>query len=111
MKVGAISLPLQPVDCGEVHSVLVGRHWNDFDHSALNKLGKVLVQYYGLKMEATYIVLLTAALFGVLANLGMARKLGLGFALVLLLTLAVAAIGVAALYSVGQRFDSLRASS
>nr|WP_060481585.1 methyl-accepting chemotaxis protein [Pseudomonas sp. NBRC 111119] len=45
---------------------------------------------------------------GVLANLGMARKLTLGFALVLLLTLAVAAIGIAALYSVGQRFDSLR---
>lgn len=45
---------------------------------------------------------------GVLANLGMARKLGLGFALVLLLTLAVAAIGVVALQSVGQRFDSLR---
>ncbi|WP_436278800.1 hypothetical protein [Pseudomonas juntendi] len=49
-----------------------------------------------------------ASKHGVLANLGMARKLGLGFALVLLLTLAVAAIGVAALYSVGQRFDSLR---
>ncbi|RPD47213.1 cytochrome C biogenesis protein [Hymenobacter sediminis] len=31
----------------------------------------LLVQYYGLKMEATYIVLLTTALFGVLANLGM----------------------------------------
>nr|WP_060514315.1 methyl-accepting chemotaxis protein [Pseudomonas sp. NBRC 111132] len=45
---------------------------------------------------------------GVLANLGMARKLGLGFALVLLLTLAVAAIGIAALHGVGQRFDSLR---
>ncbi len=45
---------------------------------------------------------------GVLANLGMARKLTLGFALVLLLTLAVAAIGIAALYSVGHRFDSLR---
>ena len=45
---------------------------------------------------------------GVLANLGMARKLGLGFALVLVLTLAVAAIGIAALHSVGQRFDSLR---
>ncbi|WP_288439566.1 methyl-accepting chemotaxis protein [uncultured Pseudomonas sp.] len=45
---------------------------------------------------------------GVLANLGMARKLGLGFALVLLLTLAVAAIGVAALHGVGQRFDGLR---
>ncbi|HDS1698445.1 MULTISPECIES: methyl-accepting chemotaxis protein [Pseudomonas] len=49
-----------------------------------------------------------ASKHGVLANLGMARKLGLGFALVLLLTLAVAAIGVVALQSVGQRFDSLR---
>lgn len=49
-----------------------------------------------------------ASKHGVLANLGMARKLGLGFALVLVLTLAVAAIGIAALYSVGQRFDSLR---
>ena len=49
-----------------------------------------------------------ASKHGVLANLGMARKLGLGFALVLLLTLAVAAIGIAALHSVGQRFDSLR---
>ena len=45
---------------------------------------------------------------GVLANLGMARKLGLGFALVLLLTIAVAAIGIAALHAVGQRFDGLR---
>ncbi|MBC3500330.1 methyl-accepting chemotaxis protein [Pseudomonas sp. SWRI59] len=45
---------------------------------------------------------------GVLANLGMARKLGLGFTLVLLLTLAVAVIGIAALHSVGQRFDGLR---
>ena len=49
-----------------------------------------------------------ASKHGVLANLGMARKLGLGFALVLLLTLAVAAIGIVALQSVGQRFDSLR---
>ena len=49
-----------------------------------------------------------ASKHGVLANLGMARKLGLGFALVLVLTLAVAAIGIAALHSVGQRFDSLR---
>ncbi|MBF8723052.1 methyl-accepting chemotaxis protein [Pseudomonas guariconensis] len=48
---------------------------------------------------------------GVLANLGMARKLGLGFALVLLLTLAVAAIGLFALHGVGQRFDSLRQMS
>ncbi|MBA1321441.1 methyl-accepting chemotaxis protein [Pseudomonas plecoglossicida] len=51
---------------------------------------------------------MTASKHGVLANLGMARKLALGFALVLLLTLAVAAIGVASLYSVSQRFDSLR---
>ena len=49
-----------------------------------------------------------ASKHSVLANLGMARKLGLGFALVLVLTLAVAAIGIAALHSVGQRFDSLR---
>ncbi|MBH3396250.1 HAMP domain-containing protein [Pseudomonas monteilii] len=49
-----------------------------------------------------------ASKHGVLANLGMARKLGLGFALVLVLTLAVAAIGIAALHSVGQRFGSLR---
>ncbi|MDD0975525.1 methyl-accepting chemotaxis protein [Pseudomonas sp. TNT2022 ID681] len=45
---------------------------------------------------------------GGFANLGMARKLGLGFTLVLLLTAAVAAIGIAALYSVGQRFDGLK---
>ncbi|MFB4393761.1 methyl-accepting chemotaxis protein [Pseudomonas sp. LS_2] len=45
---------------------------------------------------------------GGLGNLGMARKLGLGFALVLLLTLAVAAIGIFALHSVGQRFEGLR---
>lgn len=45
---------------------------------------------------------------GSLSNLGMARKLGLGFALVLLLTLAVAAIGVYALNNIGQRFDGLR---
>ncbi|MGY3286909.1 methyl-accepting chemotaxis protein [Pseudomonas fulva] len=50
-----------------------------------------------------------ASKHGVLANLGMARKLALGFTLVLLLTLAVAAIGIGALHSVGQRFDSLRA--
>ncbi|MNM57879.1 Methyl-accepting chemotaxis protein McpS [compost metagenome] len=51
---------------------------------------------------------MSASGHGVLANLGMARKLGLGFALVLLLTLAVAAIGIAALQGVGQRFDELR---
>ncbi|QXH55406.1 methyl-accepting chemotaxis protein [Pseudomonas maumuensis] len=51
---------------------------------------------------------MAATKHGVLANLGMARKLGLGFALVLLLTLVVAAIGVYALANVGQRFDGLR---
>ncbi|TFF35104.1 methyl-accepting chemotaxis protein [Pseudomonas sp. RIT623] len=51
---------------------------------------------------------MTGSKQGVLANLGMARKLGLGFALVLLLTLVVAGIGVYALASVGQRFDDLR---
>ncbi len=51
---------------------------------------------------------MVASRHGVLANLGMARKLGLGFALVLLLTLAVAGIGIAALHGVGQRFDGLR---
>ncbi len=51
---------------------------------------------------------MAASRHGVLANLGMARKMGLGFALVLLLTVAVAAIGIAALHGVGQRFDGLR---
>ncbi|WP_252090526.1 methyl-accepting chemotaxis protein [Pseudomonas sp. MWU13-3659] len=51
---------------------------------------------------------MVATRHGVLANLGMARKLGLGFALVLLLTLVVAVIGVYALTSIGQRFDGLR---
>ncbi|MBA6118438.1 methyl-accepting chemotaxis protein [Pseudomonas sp. NC26] len=51
---------------------------------------------------------MVASRHGVLANLGMARKLGLGFALVLLLTLAVAGIGIVALHGVGQRFDGLR---
>nr|WP_248919172.1 methyl-accepting chemotaxis protein [Pseudomonas entomophila] len=51
---------------------------------------------------------MVATRHGVLANLGMARKLGLGFALVLLLTLVVAVIGVYALTAIGQRFDGLR---
>ena len=50
---------------------------------------------------------MTSTKRGSLPNLGMARKLGLGFALVLLLTLAVAAIGIQALSKVGQRFDAL----
>ncbi|AZF62904.1 Methyl-accepting chemotaxis protein [Pseudomonas sp. LBUM920] len=45
------------------------------------------------------------------ANLGMAKKLGLGFALVLLLTALVAAIGVWSLQTVGQRFEGLKAMS
>ncbi len=51
---------------------------------------------------------MSSAKRGFFANLGMARKLGLGFALVLLLTAVVAAAGVAALHSVGQRFDGLK---
>ncbi|MBY8972021.1 HAMP domain-containing protein [Pseudomonas sp. P867] len=45
------------------------------------------------------------------ANLGMAKKLGLGFTLVLLLTALVAAIGVGSLHAVGQRFDGLKQMS
>ncbi|WP_213876496.1 methyl-accepting chemotaxis protein [Pseudomonas sp. dw_358] len=45
------------------------------------------------------------------ANLGMARKLGLGFSLVLLLTALVAAIGVWSLQLVSQRFDGLQRMS
>ena len=45
------------------------------------------------------------------ANLGLARKLGLGFALVLLLTALVAAIGVWSLQTVGQRFVGLKGMS
>ena len=45
---------------------------------------------------------------GGFANLGMALKLGLGFTLVLLLTAVVAAIGIAALYGLGQRVDGLK---
>ncbi|MDH0800956.1 methyl-accepting chemotaxis protein [Pseudomonas carnis] len=45
------------------------------------------------------------------ANLGMAKKLGLGFTLVLLLTALVAAIGVWSLQTIGQRFESLTSMS
>ncbi|RZI59948.1 MAG: methyl-accepting chemotaxis protein, partial [Pseudomonas sp.] len=44
-----------------------------------------------------------------LANLGMAKKLGIGFVLVLLLTALVAAIGVWSLRSISAHFDSLKA--
>jgi methyl-accepting chemotaxis protein len=42
------------------------------------------------------------------ANLGMAKKLGIGFFLVLLLTAVVAAIGVWSLRSISVHFDSLK---
>lgn len=45
---------------------------------------------------------------GGFANWGMARKMGLGFSLVLLLTTLVAGLGVAALFGVGKRFDGLK---
>ena len=52
-----------------------------------------------------------SATSGRFANLGMARKMGLGFALVLILTALVAAIGVKSLQLVSQRFDGLQAMS
>ncbi|MCI0995089.1 HAMP domain-containing protein [Pseudomonas corrugata] len=45
------------------------------------------------------------------ANLGMAKKLGIGFVLVLLLTAVVAAIGVWSLQTISQRFDGLKQMS
>ncbi|MBC3349720.1 methyl-accepting chemotaxis protein [Pseudomonas sp. NFACC39-1] len=45
------------------------------------------------------------------ANLGMAKKLGLGFVLVLLLTAVVAAIGVWSLQTISHRFDGLKQMS
>jgi len=45
------------------------------------------------------------------ANLGMAKKLGLGFTLVLLLTALVAAIGVWSLQTIGHRFEGLTSMS
>ena len=48
---------------------------------------------------------------GHFANFGMAKKLGLGFILVLLLTALVAAIGVWSLHSISQRFDGLKQMS
>ena len=45
------------------------------------------------------------------ANMGMAKKLGLGFTLVLLLTALVAAIGVWSLQTIGQRFEGLTSMS
>jgi len=52
-----------------------------------------------------------SAVQGRFANLGMAKKLGVGFVLVLLLTAVVAAIGVWSLQTISQRFDGLKQMS
>jgi len=52
-----------------------------------------------------------SAVQGRFANLGMAKKLGVGFALVLVLTALVAAIGVWSLQTISQRFDGLKQMS
>lgn len=51
------------------------------------------------------------AVQGRFANLGMAKKLGVGFVLVLLLTALVAAIGVWSLKAISHRFDGLKQMS
>jgi methyl-accepting chemotaxis protein len=48
---------------------------------------------------------------GRFANLGMAKKMGLGFSLVLLLTALVAVLGVWSLHAISLRFDGLRQMS
>lgn len=52
-----------------------------------------------------------SAVQGRFANLGMAKKLGVGFVLVLMLTALVAAIGVWSLQTISQRFDGLKQMS
>ncbi|ROM62508.1 methyl-accepting chemotaxis protein [Pseudomonas brassicacearum] len=52
-----------------------------------------------------------SAVQGSFANLGMAKKLGIGFVLVLLLTAVVAAIGVWSLQTISQRFEGLKQMS
>jgi methyl-accepting chemotaxis protein len=52
-----------------------------------------------------------SAVQGRFANLGMAKKLGVGFVLVLLLTALVAGIGVWSLQTISQRFDGLKQMS
>ena len=54
---------------------------------------------------------MNSAVQGRFANLGMAKKLGVGFVLVLLLTALVAAIGVWSLQTISQRFDGLKQMS
>ncbi|MBM6445685.1 methyl-accepting chemotaxis protein [Pseudomonas sp. MIL9] len=52
-----------------------------------------------------------SAVQGRFANLGMAKKLGIGFVLVLLLTALVAGIGVWSLQTISHRFDGLKQMS
>ncbi|EJM09391.1 methyl-accepting chemotaxis protein [Pseudomonas sp. GM21] len=52
-----------------------------------------------------------SAVQGRFANLGMAKKMAVGFVLVLLLTALVAAIGVWSLQTISQRFDGLKQMS
>ncbi|QAY87543.1 methyl-accepting chemotaxis protein [Pseudomonas arsenicoxydans] len=52
-----------------------------------------------------------SAVQGRFANLGMAKKMGVGFLLVLLLTALVAAIGVWSLQTISHRFDGLKQMS
>lgn len=52
-----------------------------------------------------------SAVQGRFANLGMAKKMGIGFTLVLLLTGVVAAIGVWSLQAISLRFDGLKQMS
>ncbi|VVP97088.1 hypothetical protein PS938_02125 [Pseudomonas fluorescens] len=54
---------------------------------------------------------MNSAVQGRFANLGMAKKLGVGFVLVLLLTAWVAGIGVWALQTISQHFDGLKQMS
>ena len=54
---------------------------------------------------------MNSATSGRFANLGMAKKLGIGFTLVLLLTAVVAAIGVWSLQTISHRFDGLKQMS
>jgi len=54
---------------------------------------------------------MNSAVQGRFANLGMAKKMGIGFALVLLLTALVAAIGVWSLQTISHRFEGLKQMS
>ncbi|UVJ42773.1 methyl-accepting chemotaxis protein [Pseudomonas sp. LS1212] len=54
---------------------------------------------------------MNGAVSGRFANLGMAKKMGVGFALVLLLTALVAAIGIISLQTISQRFEGLKQMS